>query len=242
MPLGFSTGAIFRKIPSISKKIINVCREIGCNAIELSAMTANEVEFFDNLIKSSERLSDFKYISMHSPGIGVIYKKDTRTREILNKLEKAYVHFDCSSLVVHPALVEDWSVFDDFSFNLAIENMSKDVPFYLPEQLKEIFKKDKNYSMTLDVKHAFESNSGRKDLPAELYEAFEDKIVEIHLSGYNPNAKKHEHKPLIVTNHPEIVNFVKDKQHIPIIIESDCEDVEQMKAEFEYIKKILVLS
>lgn len=238
MILGFSTGTVFRKIPSISKEIIDICRGIGCNAIELNAMTLDEVELYDSLIKSEENLSDFKYVSMHSPGIGVVYKSDAMMKELLKKLEEAYAYFNCKYLVVHPSLIDSWEVFNNFPFKLAVENMSRDTaPLHTPDQLKDIFEKNKNYKMTFDVKHAFES--GGEKLAEDIYKTFEDRIGEIHLSGYNPNATKHEHRPLVAMNQPEIVNFVKDKQHIPIIIESDCEDAAQMKVEYEYIKNLL---
>jgi hypothetical protein len=159
---------------------------------------------------------------------------------MLRRIEKAYLHFNCNYLIVHPSLVEDWSIFEEFYFNLAIENMSKDTALlYSSEQLKYIFEKNKDFSMTFDIKHAFESDFGRDNLAQELYDSYKEKIVEIHLSGYNPKTNKHEHKPLSATNQPEIVNFAKDKQHIPMIIESDCENPEQMKMEYEYIKNIL---
>ncbi len=93
--------------------------------------------------------------------------------------------------------------------------------------------------MTFDVKHAFESDSGKNNLAQKLYDNFKDRITEIHLSGYNPQATKHEHRPLVETKQNEIIEFVKDKQHIPMIIESDCQDALQMKAEYEYIKNLL---
>jgi sugar phosphate isomerase/epimerase len=240
MLLGFSTGAMFRQIPSVSKEIIDICREIGCNTIELSAKTDEEVALLKGLIESRESLAGFEYVSLHTcPGYGVMYQKDAKSVEILEKLQKAYDRFGCKCLVVHPSEVEDWSVFEKFSFKLAVENMSLDNPsvFFLPEHLESIFEKNKDYKMTFDVKHAFES--GGKKLAEDLYETFKDKIVEIHLSGYNPRATKHEHRPLIETRQTEILDFVKDKQHLPIIIESDCESAGQMKTEFEYIKESL---
>lgn len=237
MILGFSTGAMFRQVPSVSKEIIDICREIGCNAIELNANRIEEVDLFEELMKSGENLSAFEHISLHSPGIGVRYGDDATTLELLGKLEKAYEHFHCRNLVAHPHLVDDWSVFKKISFNLACENMSSEVPFCFPEQLRDIFDKNQEFKMTFDVKHAFES--GGQKLAKDLYETFKNRIVEIHLSGYNPNATKHEHKPLVITNQSEIVNFVKDKQHLPIIIESDCESPEQMKEEYEYVKNLL---
>lgn len=241
MLLGFSTGAMFRQVSSVSKEIIDICRKIGCNAIELNAKTDEEINLFDGLIKSGESLADFEYVSLHAPGYGINFRKDEKHRKVLNKLQEVYDHFGCKCLVAHPPEIEDWSVFDEFSFDLTVENMSEDNPmkFYLPEQLSKIFAKNSEYKMTFDVKHAFESNSERINLPRELYEEFKERIVEIHLSGYDSQATKHEHKPLVATNQPKIVNFVKDKQHLPIIIESDCENVEQMKAEYEYIKNIL---
>ncbi|MDD5489146.1 MAG: hypothetical protein PHP25_00485 [Candidatus Moranbacteria bacterium] len=241
MLLGFSTGAIFRKTPSISREIIDICREIGCNVIELSAKTDEEINLLGDLIESGEKLDDFEYVSLHTPGNGFMFRKDAKHRDALRKFQRAYDHFGCKHLVVHPSEIEDWKVFDEFSFDLAVENMSEDnpSPFYLPEQLQGIFEKNKDFKMTFDVKHAFESNGERKNLPEELCEAFKEKIVEIHLSGYNPQVTKHEHRPLVETLQDEIIDFVKDKQHLPIIIESDCESAGQMKAEYEYVKNIL---
>ncbi|MFA5926167.1 MAG: hypothetical protein WC831_04490 [Parcubacteria group bacterium] len=241
MLLGFSTGAIFQKVPSISQEIVDICCGIGCNAIELNANRLEEVDLLEGFMNSGGHLSGFEYISMHSPGINVFYKKDRATLSLLKKLEKAYRHFGCKHLVVHPSLVEDWGVFENFSFNLAVENMSLDnpAPFFLPEHLESVFEKDRDYEMTFDVKHAFESSAERKNLPEEIWQQYKKIIVELHISGYNPQATKHEHKPLATTKQTEIVNFVKDKQHLPIIIESNCESVEQMKEEYEYIKNLL---
>ena len=96
MLLGFSTGAIFRQVPSVSKEIIDICREIGCNVIELSVMTLEEAELLRSLVSLGDNLSDFKYVSMHSPLANVTYKNDSETKKLLEKLEKAYKYLIAS--------------------------------------------------------------------------------------------------------------------------------------------------
>lgn len=232
MILGFSSGAAYKNIPSTSKDIVDVCANLGCNAIEIYAASGSEVEMLKkNIDKIKKEFKKFDYVSLHSPSIKFIFRNDEETRSILQVFQEAYDKFNASCLVVHPNQVEDWSVFDDFSFIIAIENMGNDVPFFNSEQLGEIFVKYPHFKMVLDVSHAYKNDPSFR-LTEELMDKFGEKIVHVHLSGH-----KATHEPLCETNQVEIIkNIPKD---LPIILESDCQRIEKMKQEYYYVKNNL---
>jgi hypothetical protein len=233
MLLGFSTGVMYKKYPSSSKEIVDLCLGLGCNAIELNVASVKETELLEeNIEKIQASLAKFDYVSLHSPGIKVIFRNDETTKEILNVFQLAYNTFQCQCLVVHPDKVEDWKVFDNYHFNIAVENMSDDVPFATPENLNPIFEKNPNYKMVLDVNHAYKTYNSPK-LTTELSAAFRDRISEIHLSGYDTF-----HDPLYRTKQLDIIQSVPSKK-LPIIIESGCDTIEDMEKEYDYIKQNL---
>lgn len=221
---------MYKTYPSTSKEIIDICLNIGCNAIELNVASIEETKMLaENMDKISETLKKFEYVSLHSPGIKVIFKKDDDTRRLLNVFQKAYDKFGCKCLIVHPDKVQDWEIFDEFHFNILIENMSDDVPFSAPENLTPIFEKHPNCKMVLDVNHSYKTYKSDR-LARELSAVFRDKISEIHLSGYDTF-----HDSLFQTKQLDIIHSVPSLE-LPIIIESGCNTVEDMKTEYKYIK------
>lgn len=236
MLLGFSTGAMYKTYPSSSKKIVDLCLDLGCNAIELNIASIEETKMLArNMEKIKDRLEKFNYVSLHSPGIKVIFRNNAKTKKILDVFQLAYDMFRCQYLVVHPDKVEDWKVFESYRFNIAVENMSDDVPFATPEKLKPIFENNPNYKMVLDVNHAYKTHKSSK-LTNELSVAFRDRIAEIHLSGYDTF-----HDPLFQTKQSDIIQSIPNK-NLPIIIESSCDTIEDMKKEYDYIKQNLTVA
>ncbi len=224
---------MYKTYPSTSKEIIDLCLDLGCNAIELNVATIEEAQMLEeNMDKIKNSLTKFKYVSLHSPAIKFIYRNDEETRKLLKIFQRAYIEFNCQCLVVHPHVIEYWGVFDAFNFKIAVENMSDDVPFATPEKLKPIFENSPNYRMVLDVNHAYKTYESPK-LADELSVAFKDKIAEIHLSGY-----EFFHDLLYQTKQLDIIQSIPDK-NLPIIIESYCVTIENMKKEYEYVKQNL---
>lgn len=229
MKIGFSSGTAYKNIPSTSKEIVDVCLELGCNAMEIYAASISEVEILKNNIdKIKNDIKNFDYISLHSPSIKFIFKNNKETHQVLQILQEAYSKFNAQCLVVHPNRVEDWSVFDDFSFTIAIENMGDDVPFFNVRQLNEIFIKYPKFKMVFDASHAYKNDSSFK-LTKELLNEFSEKIVHIHLSGH-----KIIHEPLFETKQVEIIKNIP--KNLPVILEGSCQNIENMKKEYEYVK------
>jgi hypothetical protein len=86
--------------------------------------------------------------------------------------------------------------------------------------------------MVLDLNHCF-TNDPSMRLAAEMYAAFGKRISMVHISGFE---KLHE--PLSRTKQLEILTAIPDK-NLPIIIESGCDNIEEAKKEYEYIKNFL---
>lgn len=227
-PIGFTSGATYRTIPSTSPEIVEACLEMGCTAMEIYAANAREVsELRENAAAIVDGLRRFDYVSFHSPSMKFVFGNDSVTRDILGVFSVVYEKAGARCLVVHPHQVEDWSVFDDFPFTIAVENMSHDVPFWNVEQLGEVFGRHPDFRMVLDVSHAY-GNDSSFALTDDLIRNFGDRITHIHLSGHAD-----VHEPLFVTRQADIIrNIPKD---VPIIIESDCIDVSGMRKEYEYV-------
>lgn len=232
MLLGFSSGTAYKNIPSTSEEIVDACLEIGCNAIEIFAANNKELLMLkENIDKIKKKLGNFDYVSLHSPCGKLSYKNNEKTYDILQVLQEAYDKFNCKSLVVHPNNVKEWSVFDDFSFTIAIENLSNDVPFFNVDQLNRLFIKHPKFKMVLDVSHAYKNDPNFK-LTKELINNFSDRIVHIHLSGHEIM-----HEPLFKTKQIKIIKNIP--KNLPIILEGDCQTIENMKREYLYVKKNL---
>lgn len=235
MLLGFSTGATYKMYPSTSKEIVDIFLDLGCNAIEINVATIEETKMLkENMDKIKDSLAKFEHVSLHSPGIKFIFQNDESTKKILDIFQEAYDKFNCQYLVVHPHLVEDWKIFDNFKFNIAIENMSDDVPFTTQENLRPVFENNPNFKMVLDVNHAYKKYMSSK-LADELSAAFRNKIAEIHLSGYDTF-----HDLLYKTKQLDIIKSIPDK-NLPIIIESSCDTIiENLVKEYSYIRRNLL--
>lgn len=229
--LGFSTASLYRIYPRASKENIQLCRELGSNILALHCHIKN----FDMMDKLERKdFKDFKFLTFHLPG-GI--KKDhiennKESIDFLKRVKGFHDKLKFDAIVVHPDTIEDWDLLKSFDMPFSVENMDerKTIGKTL-ESMKEIMS-DNDFKVTLDVNHCY-VNDPSMELDDEFWNEFKNRISHFHLSGY-----KTRHDPLVVTKQKELIEFVKDKNR-PIIIESNCESIEQAREEIEYIKKYL---
>lgn len=223
MILGFSSGCLYKTHDRLAKSTFDEFKNIGCNAIELVCVDDDELERLISDVKL-EDLEGFEYISLHSPAI-----HNALTLELL---KQAHEIFNFKRIVIHPDEVENWMMFERFDLPFGIENMDwqKQLGKYT-ESMQDIFSKF-DAPMVLDLNHCFTNDPSMK-LAYEMNDAFNERIKEIHLSGFT-----RIHEPLFQTKQIEIMDAISDKR-LPIIIESGCESVEDVKREFEYVKSFL---
>lgn len=227
-PIGFSHGVLHKVHDINTKENIDIFKNCGSTAIEIKSHFIHEINLLDNIIP---HLDDFEYISLHFP-CNIRYANNPETRSVLHELKLYYDRLGARLAVIHPDTVDDWSVFDDYDFEFAIENMDdRKQNFKDVASLENFFQDNDNWKMVLDLGHCF-VNDNTMQLAIDLKEKFKDRIKEIHLSGY-----EFFHDPLHRTQQAEIIKHCLDLD-VPIIIESTFEvsdGIEGVRKEFDYI-------
>ncbi|MEK9181392.1 MAG: hypothetical protein AAB871_04105, partial [Patescibacteria group bacterium] len=149
--------------------------------------------------------------------------------EVLKKIQDFHNRRPLNLVVFHPDSFEDFSIMEEFTFPVGIENMDNHkVSFQYPEALKAIFSKNPSWRMTLDLNHVYTNDRSMK-LAKDLTDAFADRIAEFHISGF---AELHE--PLFQTHRTEILSAAFDRS-LPMIVESQVNSLEEARTEFKYI-------
>ena len=229
MVIGFNNGVFYRLgFDRLSEKIINAFRINNVNAIEFSCI--NE-KIIDNLLNASPKdYKCFEYISVHAPDIN--YGINEISHRILKKIKKISRLFNVQNIIIHPDVVDDWSIFNDYnSLPISIENMDERKKFgKTVSDIKTLLNKY-NFGFTLDLQHCF-VNDNKMKLAEDFQELFKSRIVEYHISGYDKNLSHH---PLYKTKQDIIIKSLK-RNDIPIIIESNFDQLDDIKHELAYIK------
>lgn len=118
--IGFNSGSLYHSVHPISKKMMDIVRSTKANAIELGYSTTDRTEQLKNLEISD--FQGFSYVSIHAPS-NFTYRKNKETQETLDLIRMSHEKFNFSAVVLHPDLVEDWSVFENYNLPFAFENM-----------------------------------------------------------------------------------------------------------------------
>ncbi len=93
------------------------------------------------------------------------------------------------------------------------------------------FETNPDYNMLLDIQHCYSINSDLQ-LVRDFWEDFQDKIVEIHISGQTDIPG--QHMPLFESNQAEIIKSLP-QTNIPIICESPLQRSEDIFLERDFI-------
>jgi hypothetical protein len=138
-------------------------------------------------------------------------------------------------VVIHPDRVLDWNVFKDYSFSVAIENMDNRKPWgQTVNDLRSLFA-EYDFKMVLDLNHCH-VNDETMGLAKELYAAFKERIVAIHLSGYYHHDP---HAPLYLTKQRDILEALPTSD-LPIILEGSMDNAGDLAKEYDYVWQYLL--
>ncbi len=226
--IGFSHGVLFKLLDVNKERSIRLLKESGSDAIEINCHSDNDIPFLNSLLPF---IKDFSHKSLHAP-VNTRYKNDDKTKAMLQDLKNFYYKSGAELIVFHPDLIDDWSVFKEFDMRFAVENMDDRKKHYKDsEDFKIFFDEHPDWFLVLDLGHA-NSNDKTMVLAKEFIEFFKERIVEIHLSGYEKF-----HEPLYRTRQVEIIKYC-EKLSAPIIIESVFEPsdgLEGINKELEYV-------
>lgn len=235
--IGFSTGCLWKIFDKYnSKEAIELLSQTNTNCIELFARDSLQI---DTLIHTNpDLLKNFSRISIHAP-TKVWYKNNKKTKDILNKLFLLKRNLAADLIVVHPDLIRNWSVFEDFqTHNIALENMDRTKFFGTkPKDFRApLF--NMNFKFLLDLQHIY-INDSTFNLCGDFLNLYLNYLEEIHISGFNHDVI---HYLLYKTGQNIILRRLKDiisNKNVPIIIESSIDNIKDLDVELEFIKNFL---
>lgn len=203
---------------------IALATDLGCTAVEFGFHTGN----FDEVRQIIEHtdLSLFHYTSIHAP-CHKRYDRNAETEQILSQTAALVELAGAQTVVLHPDVVDDWDVIVESGIPFAIENMDCRKDFGKTVDDMVWLHERTGLPVVIDVNHC-KTNDVSMKLAEDLVETFRGNIAEFHLSGYTEY-----HEPLHITEQLDIIRYVDTA--IPIIVESNMDDLDAVADEYEYI-------
>jgi hypothetical protein len=213
MIIGFSTGSIAM---ADVRRGLGVARHRRARAVELSALREEEL---DPLLESLDRLESdlrqFEYISFHAPSRRVRFS-ETEFVEKLRKVAKRGW-----AIVVHPDVIEDFSLWRELGKAVCIENMDKRKPTgRTAAQLQAIFEKLPEATFCFDIGHARQVDPTMQEA-ATLLQSFGDRLRQVHMSHVNSQSRHERLNFESIRAFQRVAHRVTDA--IPIILETPVE-------------------
>lgn len=222
--IGFSTGAFHPRFRV--REALPVIASTGCRVVELGPDLVGEAD----VIRPDE-LAPFSYVSLHAPKRN--YGRDAQTRKLFSAIGRIHEIRPLNLVVFHPDTISDFSLFRDLPYPVAFENMDCFKKSYInPRQMAELLAQDRRWGFVLDAAHIF-SNDPTMKLADAYDHLLGDRIVEFHVSGFTSF-----HEPLIETDQAQIVTAIR-RAGIPIIIESQIQEPENLLRERDYVLQSL---
>jgi endonuclease IV len=232
--IGFSTGAVYSWDDSINRQI-GILKKLGCNAIEISYGMVSSLDEELNM-ESIKYLKSLDYVSIHAPFFDnerndLYYTNSKLIRKLLTQLSRVYKSINAKSIVFHPNLIKDYSIFDKLTLNICLENMPRERNISI-EQLSVLMHKQPKFNLVLDTAHAM---SWKKSTLLQLVTLFKDRIQYVHLSDRRysiRNKRLRDHQQLLSCSDLSKFDSLK-KLNCPMIVEVSIKD---KKADFQNLK------
>lgn len=206
--IGFSTGAVAR---GDFYGALEILRTAHVPAVELSALRLVELAPLVRAL-STLALADFTYVSFHAPSSF----KESEEKDVVRLLEEVAAHD--LPIIVHPDVIFDFALWEQFGSLLIIENMDKRKPVGRTVlELCPIFDALPSAMFCFDIGHARQVDPTMTEA-ALLLNSYGDRLLEIHMSEVNTASR---HDP-ISYNAVAAFASVADQipESVPIILET----------------------
>lgn len=179
--IGFSTGCLYKQ--HSTQYALKIIKTQNLEYVELGFVAPEQLTNCD--VKELKKYCDsFKEITIHAPSIRVKYFKCNEAKDIFDNLTLINEVLNIKTVVFHPDTIEDFSIFDECSFNISLENMDIRKSKGLRPEEFERFKKELDFTFVLDIQHAYEHDPSMQ-LARELFDCMKDRISQFHISGQN---------------------------------------------------------
>jgi len=208
--IGFSTGALAR---GDFERGLELQRQPGINAVELSALRESELERLIAALPSLD-LDQFDYVSFHAPS------QVSSEQHVADRLKA--IHERNIPIIVHPDMITDFGPWRELGSSVLLENMDQRKPacrtatemFHFFEELPEA-------QFCFDIGHARQVDP-TMTVADELLHAFSDRLAELHISEVDEACRHVAISRSAVRAYRSLARQIPDS--VPVIIESMIED------------------
>ena len=227
MIIGFSTGSI--ALGDV-RRGIDIARSGRTNAIELSALREEELDpLLRTLDELQDELSAFTYISFHAPSRRV----NLSEAELVSKLEQ--VAKRGWAIIVHPDLINDFSLWKKLGPAVCIENMDKrKLVGRSVSQLRYIFEELPEATFCFDIGHAWQVDPTMQE--AELFlKSFRSRLRQIHMSHVSSQCRHERLNFESILAYQRVAHWLDES--IPVILETPVRQ-DQVDEELASARKV----
>lgn len=218
MKIGFSTGSI--ALDDV-RHGLRVAKHRRTKAVELSALREDEL---DPLLELLDRLEDdlkpFEYISFHAPSKRTSFSEG----EFVEKLRKVAARG--WAIIVHPDVIEDFTLWKPLGRAVCIENMDKRKEIgRTAAQLWTIFEKLPEATFCFDIGHARQVDPTMQEAETFL-RLFHNRLRQVHMSYVNSQSRHERLNFESIRSFQRVAHWLSDS--VPIILETpvDIGDVD----------------
>lgn len=234
---GFSSFVLDpNPIEAIKKSI-----DLGCEAIELSALREHEFNAVFDLVKALRHIKpEFEHVSVHLP------KKLEIIEEIsMIALCKELVDYSPKvNFILHPDVIKKIQLWLPLQTHISLENLdySKHNFSGLPYSNDSFYDLIENtrFGFCLDIGHALQvcrlilKRSGMYNIMGFLSKNI-DRLTQVHISSVDGGGK---HRIITDEDAKHMKYLFRGVQEVPVIIESPVKDLDESREELEKVRGI----
>lgn len=207
--IGYSTGALFK---SDLQSGVGLCRRLGTNAIELSALRTRELESLVEFVSTAD-LSAFTYISVHAPTDFSADEEPSIARCLCTLALTRRWH-----VIVHPDTIRKQELWKPFEQWLCIENMDKRKPVgRTVEELASFFGSFPKASLCFDIAHAYQVDPTMTEAFRILRE-YADRLCQLHVSEVSSSSRHERISEMALVAYRTVAGMIPET--VPVILES----------------------
>lgn len=236
-PISISTGCLHR-LSEDRNKMVRELQKFSLSGVELSFNQPRHLLTFNIDKDNLEYLQTLKFNSIHAPAKDIIYGDNKTCKKVLQKISELYVKINAKNVVFHKNEIEDYSLIINSKFASSIENDDWRKPNNGIEYIKNLLDKYKELKLTFDFAHAMTVSP--IDIP-EYLDYFKGRLAEIHISIINEKTKRHDFMYKNDSEKLKGLTRLLKVSSAPLVLECavlDFKDVDSLKKEMEYIKRI----
>jgi hypothetical protein len=207
-PIGFSTGALAY---ADFRQGIDILLDKKVKVIELSALRQRELVPLLNALGTLD-LSFFTYVSVHAPS-QLEEGTESQVAALLREVTRRGW-----PIIVHPDVVKNFELWEEFQELLFIENMDKRKPGgRTASELAVFFEQLPKASLCLDLGHARQVDPTMSEA-ALILETFGSRIGQLHVSEVNARSTHDPLSSAAVMAFRRISHLIPDE--VPVVLET----------------------